>query len=95
MTLNAVVTAFGHFVTVDHVSLDVQGGWFVALARALVHRLLAFLTDEPLSNLDARLRVQRRAELKRYHQELKATVISVTHDQMESPRRGAHPHAPV
>ena len=40
--------------------------------------------DEPLSNLDAKLRVQMRAELKRFHQDLNATVIYVTHDQLEA-----------
>ena len=56
----------------------------VALGRALVRDPLAFLMDEPLSNLDAKLRVQMRAELKRFHQELNATVIYVTHDQLEA-----------
>jgi multiple sugar transport system ATP-binding protein len=56
----------------------------VALGRALVRQPKAFLMDEPLSNLDAKLRVQMRAELKRFHQELGATVVYVTHDQMEA-----------
>ena len=56
----------------------------VALGRALVRNPKAFLMDEPLSNLDAKLRVQMRAELKRFHQELQATVMYVTHDQMEA-----------
>src|SRR5918997_1144810 len=56
----------------------------VAIGRALVRNPQAFLMDEPLSNLDAKLRVQMRAELKRFHQELNATVIYVTHDQMEA-----------
>jgi multiple sugar transport system ATP-binding protein len=56
----------------------------VALGRALVRNPQAFLMDEPLSNLDAKLRVQMRAELKRFHQELNATVIYVTHDQLEA-----------
>ncbi len=56
----------------------------VALGRALVRSPKAFLMDEPLSNLDAKLRVQMRAELKRFHHELNATVIYVTHDQMEA-----------
>ena len=56
----------------------------VALGRALVRNPKAFLMDEPLSNLDAKLRVQMRAELKRFHQELRATVLYVTHDQMEA-----------
>jgi multiple sugar transport system ATP-binding protein len=56
----------------------------VALGRALVRSPKAFLMDEPLSNLDAKLRVQMRAELKRFHKELNATVIYVTHDQLEA-----------
>jgi multiple sugar transport system ATP-binding protein len=56
----------------------------VALGRALVRNPQAFLMDEPLSNLDAKLRVQMRAELKRFHLELGATVLYVTHDQLEA-----------
>ncbi len=56
----------------------------VALGRALVRDPKVFLMDEPLSNLDAKLRVQMRAELKRFHNELAATIIYVTHDQLEA-----------
>ena len=56
----------------------------VALGRALVRDPKVFLMDEPLSNLDAKLRVQMRTELKRFHQDLRATVIYVTHDQLEA-----------
>ena len=56
----------------------------VALGRALVRNPQAFLMDEPLSNLDAKLRVQMRAELKRFHLEIGATVMYVTHDQLEA-----------
>ena len=56
----------------------------VALGRALVRNPKGFLMDEPLSNLDAKLRVQMRAELKRFHLEFGATVLYVTHDQMEA-----------
>src|SRR3954449_9498248 len=56
----------------------------VALGRALVRDPRVFLMDEPLSNLDAKLRVQMRSELKRFHQDMGATVIYVTHDQLEA-----------
>jgi len=56
----------------------------VALGRAIVRQPEVFLMDEPLSNLDAKLRVQMRAELQRLHKTLKATVIYVTHDQVEA-----------
>ena len=56
----------------------------VALGRALVRDPAVFLMDEPLSNLDAKLRVQMRSEIKRFHQDLNATVIYVTHDQLEA-----------
>ncbi|MBI2865333.1 MAG: ABC transporter ATP-binding protein [Chloroflexi bacterium] len=56
----------------------------VALGRALVREPKVFLMDEPLSNLDAKLRVQTRAELLKLHQRLQTTVIYVTHDQMEA-----------
>jgi len=56
----------------------------VALGRAIVRRPAVFLMDEPLSNLDAKLRVQMRSELQRIHKTLKATVIYVTHDQVEA-----------
>src|SRR5213592_1232583 len=56
----------------------------VALGRAIVREPAAFLLDEPLSNLDAKLRLQTRAEIARLHQRLKATMIYVTHDQIEA-----------
>src|SRR5438874_5760700 len=56
----------------------------VAMGRAIVREPKAFLLDEPLSNLDAKLRVQMRAELKRIHQRLGITTIYVTHDQVEA-----------
>ena len=56
----------------------------VAMGRALVREPEAFLMDEPLSNLDAKLRVQMRAEIRKLHNRLKATSIFVTHDQVEA-----------
>ncbi|MBO6901648.1 MAG: sn-glycerol-3-phosphate ABC transporter ATP-binding protein UgpC [Rhizobiaceae bacterium] len=56
----------------------------VAIGRALVRQPKVFLFDEPLSNLDAKLRMEMRAELKRLHKMLKATVVYVTHDQIEA-----------
>ena len=56
----------------------------VALGRALVREPAAFLLDEPLSNLDAKLRLQTRAEIAKLHQRLTATMIYVTHDQIEA-----------
>jgi multiple sugar transport system ATP-binding protein len=60
----------------------------VALARAIVRRPEAFLMDEPLSNLDAKLRVQTRAELVELHRRLSTTIIYVTHDQVEAMTMG-------
>jgi len=56
----------------------------VALARAIVREPRVFLMDEPLSNLDAKLRIQMRSEIKKLHQKLKTTFIYVTHDQTEA-----------
>ncbi len=60
----------------------------VALGRAIVRRPVAFLMDEPLSNLDAQMRVQTRAELIKLHQRLGTTFIYVTHDQIEAMTMG-------
>ncbi|TIV75857.1 MAG: ATP-binding cassette domain-containing protein, partial [Mesorhizobium sp.] len=56
----------------------------VAMGRAIVRNPQVFLFDEPLSNLDAKLRVQMRAEIKELHQRLKTTTVYVTHDQIEA-----------
>ena len=56
----------------------------VAMGRAIVRNPQVFLFDEPLSNLDAKLRVQMRAEIKELHQRLKTTSVYVTHDQIEA-----------
>jgi len=65
---------------------DLSGGQRqrVALGRAIVREPACFLLDEPLSNLDAKLRVTMRAELKRLHHEIERTFIYVTHDQAEA-----------
>ena len=60
----------------------------VAIGRALVREPRIFLFDEPLSNLDAKLRVEMRREIKKLHQQLKTTVVYVTHDQTEAMRLG-------
>jgi len=60
----------------------------VAVGRAIVRKAKAFLFDEPLSNLDAKLRVQMRTELSKLHSRLNATMIYVTHDQVEAMTMG-------
>ncbi|MDD3013703.1 MAG: sn-glycerol-3-phosphate ABC transporter ATP-binding protein UgpC [Candidatus Gastranaerophilales bacterium] len=60
----------------------------VALGRAIVRDPLVFLMDEPLSNLDAKLRVQMRSEIKKLHSRLQTTFIYVTHDQVEAMTMG-------
>ncbi|WP_369008965.1 ABC transporter ATP-binding protein, partial [Pseudomonas yangonensis] len=56
----------------------------VAMGRALARRPKIYLFDEPLSNLDAKLRVEMRTEIKLMHQRLKTTTVYVTHDQIEA-----------
>jgi multiple sugar transport system ATP-binding protein len=60
----------------------------VAVGRAIVRQPKAFLFDEPLSNLDARMRVEMRAELSKLHRRLESTMIYVTHDQVEAMTMG-------
>jgi len=60
----------------------------VALGRAIVRKPKVFLFDEPLSNLDAKLRVQMRTEIKKLHKRLKTTMVYVTHDQVEAMTMG-------
>lgn len=60
----------------------------VAVGRAIVRKPRVFLLDEPLSNLDAKLRVQMRTEISKLHQQLQATMIYVTHDQVEAMTMG-------
>ncbi|HEY6405867.1 MAG TPA: sn-glycerol-3-phosphate ABC transporter ATP-binding protein UgpC [Ktedonobacteraceae bacterium] len=61
----------------------------VALGRAIVREAQVFLMDEPLSNLDAKLRVQTRAEIVKIHQRVQTTIIYVTHDQVEAMTMGS------
>jgi len=70
----------------DRMPRELSGGerQRVALGRAIVREPAVFLFDEPLSNLDAKLRVEMRKELKQLHQRLAATMIYVTHDQVEA-----------
>ncbi len=60
----------------------------VAVGRAIVRKPAVFLFDEPLSNLDAKLRVQMRTEISKLHQALQATIVYVTHDQVEAMTMG-------
>lgn len=61
----------------------------VAVGRAIVRKPKVFLFDEPLSNLDAKLRVQTRTEISKLHERLKATIVYVTHDQVEAMTMGS------
>src|SRR5256885_12447454 len=56
----------------------------VAMGRAIVRNPKVFLFDEPLSNLDAKLRVHMRTEIKKVHQKVRTTTVYVTHDQVEA-----------
>ena len=84
------VTAAAATLSLDHYlqrrPRELSGGerQRVALGRAIVREPLVYLFDEPLSNLDAKLRVQMRAEIKRLHQRTRTTVVYVTHDQVEA-----------
>jgi multiple sugar transport system ATP-binding protein len=86
----ARVTAVARTVRVDHLlgkkPATLSGGEAqrVALARTIIVKPAVFLMDEPLSSLDAKLRVEMRTELKRLHATLRATFIYVTHDQAEA-----------
>ena len=80
----------GALLQIDHL-LDRKPGQLsggqrqrVAMGRALVRNPDVFLFDEPLSNLDAKLRVDMRTEIKKLHQKLKTTIVYVTHDQIEA-----------
>ncbi|MFA5235753.1 MAG: ATP-binding cassette domain-containing protein [Bacilli bacterium] len=80
----ARILNLGHYL--DRKPKELSGGQMqrVALGRAIVREARIFLMDEPLSNLDAKLRVSMRGELVRIHNDAKATTIYVTHDQIEA-----------
>jgi len=88
--VNDAAGALGLSELLDRKPAQLSGGQRqrVALARAIVRRPQAFLMDEPLSNLDAKLRVQTRAELIELQRRLQATVVYVTHDQVEAMTMG-------
>ena len=92
--INETVNRKAKELEIDHLldrqPKDVSGGQRqrVALGRAIVREPQVFLMDEPLSNLDARMRVQMRVEIMKLHQSLQATTIYVTHDQIEAMTMG-------
>nr|WP_067294246.1 sn-glycerol-3-phosphate ABC transporter ATP-binding protein UgpC [Marinobacterium profundum] len=80
----AEILSLGHLL--DRLPRELSGGQRqrVAMGRAIVRHPKVFLFDEPLSNLDAKLRVQMRVEIRELHQRLQATSVFVTHDQVEA-----------
>jgi len=84
--VNTIAASLGLENLLDRKPAQLSGGQRqrVALGRAIVREPLAFLFDEPLSNLDAQLRVETRVELSRLHRKLGATMVYVTHDQSEA-----------
>ena len=84
--VRAVAETLGLSALLERKPAQLSGGQRqrVALGRAIVREPRAFLFDEPLSNLDAQLRVETRAELGRLHRRLGATMVYVTHDQVEA-----------
>ena len=84
--VNAVARTLGLHSLLDRKPGQLSGGQRqrVAMGRALVREPVAFLMDEPLSNLDAKLRVAMREELARIHQQFGTTTVYVTHDQVEA-----------
>jgi multiple sugar transport system ATP-binding protein len=84
--VNRIAGLLGIGDQIKKVPRELSGGQRqrVALGRAMIRRPKVFLMDEPLSNLDARLRVEMRTELKKLHRELGITIVYVTHDQEEA-----------
>lgn len=89
--VQAAATQLGIEALLDRKPKQLSGGQRqrVAVGRAIVRDPAAFLMDEPLSNLDAKLRVQARAELSKLHKKLGTTFIYVTHDQVEAMTMGS------
>ncbi len=88
--IDRIAETLGLTEMLDRLPATLSGGQRqrVALGRAMVREPLAFLMDEPLSNLDAKLRAQTRSELIRFHRLLKTTIVYVTHDQVEAMTMG-------
>ena len=88
--VNAAAETLGLVSYLDRLPKALSGGQRqrVAVGRAIVREPAVFLFDEPLSNLDAKMRVEMRAEIVRLHRDLKATMIYVTHDQTEAMTMG-------
>src|SRR5450830_1011481 len=84
--IRGIKKQFGSTQVIRGVDIEIEDGQFqrVAMGRAIVRDPQVFLFDEPLSNLDANLRVQMRTEIKELHQRLKTTSVYVTHDQIEA-----------
>ncbi|WP_419805318.1 ABC transporter ATP-binding protein [Terriglobus sp.] len=84
--VNAIAETLGLTELLDRYPRQLSGGQRqrVAMGRAIVRNPQVFLFDEPLSNLDAKLRITMRTEIKELHQRLKTTIIYVTHDQVEA-----------
>ena len=80
----AEILQISHLLDKDAMGLTVGEKQRVALGRAMVREPKVFLFDEPLTNLDARLRAKMRVELKKLHNRIKITTIYVTHDQLEA-----------
>jgi len=84
----AEILGIGHLLTRKPKALSGGERQRVAVGRAIVRKPKVFLFDEPLSNLDARLRVQMRTEISKLHNRLEATIVYVTHDQVEAMTMG-------